>query len=137
MSVKRLAVLSVLFVTACKTPSATERMDSVISWLGTAGMTGEAWLRHTTPDIYTRQTLDLSRQSLLTIGDELFRTLPAGIDSAAVDSALTRSTGHIGLMAKLVGEKNSPDFRSMLDSLYADEKVVKQLADSVEAKDKR
>ena len=112
-------------------------MDSVISWIGTAGLTGEAWLRHTTPDKFTAQTLEESHNSLLDISSGLFKSLPAGIDSAGLDSALTRSKEHIGLMAKLVEQKNSPDFRSMLDSLLADEKVVKQLADSVEAKDKR
>lgn len=137
MSAKRLAVLSLLLTVACKSPSATEQMDSAISWIATAGMTGEAWLRHTTPDKYTRQTLELSHESLLGISSELFKSLPAGVDSAAVDSALTRSNEHIGLMAKLVEQKNSPDFRSMLDSLYADEKVVKQLSDTVEAKDKQ
>ena len=137
MSAKRLAVLSLVFATACKSPSATEQMDSVISWLGTAGLTGEAWLKHTTPDKYTRQTLDLSHDSLLDITSGLFKALPAGIDSAALDSALTRSTGHIGLMAQLVEQKNSPDFRSLLDSLYADEKLVKQFADSIEAKEEQ
>ncbi len=137
MSAKRLAVLSILLATACKSPSPTEQMDSVISWLGTAGLTGEAWLKHTTPDKYTSQTLDLSHDSLLDISSGLFKSLPAGIDSAALDSALTRSTGHIGLMSKLVEQKNSPDFRSMLDSLYGDEKIVKQFADSIEAKQEK
>jgi hypothetical protein len=137
MSAKRLAVLSILLATACKSPSPTEQMDSVISWLGTAGLTGEAWLKHTTPDKYARQTLDLSHDTLLDISSGLFKALPAGIDSAALDSALTRSTGHIGLMSKLVDQKNSPDFRSMLDSLYGDEKIVKQFADSIEAKEER
>lgn len=135
MRPKRLAVLLLFLTVACKSPSATEQMDSIISWLGTAGMAGEAWLRHTTPDKYTRQTLELSHETLIGISSELFESLPAGIDSAALDSALTRSNEHIGLMAKLVEQKNSPDFRSMLDSLYADEKVVKQIADSVEAKE--
>jgi hypothetical protein len=137
MSAKRLAVLFILLAAACKSPSATEQMDSVISWLGTAGLTGEAWLKHTTPDKYTRQTLDLSHDSLLDISSGLFKALPAGIDSAALDSALTRSTDHIGLMARLVEQKNSPDFRSLLDSLYADEKIVKQFADSIEAKEEQ
>ena len=137
MSTKRLAVLSLLLALACKSPSATEQMDSIISWLGTAGMTGEAWLRHTTPDKYSRQTLELAHESLIDIGSGLYKSLPAGIDSASLDSALTRSNEHIGLMAKLVEQKNSPGFRTMLDSLYSDEKLVKQFADSVEAKDKQ
>ena len=132
---RRPAVLSLLLVLACKPPTAAEQMDSIISWLGTAGMTGEAWLRHTTPDKYTRQTLDLTHDSLLDITSGLFKSLPAGIDSASLDSALTRSSEHIGLMSRLVEQKNSPDFRRLLDSLYSDEKVVKQFADSVEAKD--
>ena len=137
MSTKRFVVLSLLFVAACKSPSATEQMDSIISWLGTAGMAGEAWLRHTTPDKYTAHTLELAHNSVIDINSGLFKSLPAGIDSASLDSALTRSTAHIGLMQTLVEQKASPDFRMMLDSLYADEKVVKQFADSVEAKDKQ
>ncbi|HJQ10919.1 MAG TPA: hypothetical protein VJ840_07790 [Gemmatimonadaceae bacterium] len=136
MRTKRLAVVAILLALACKPPSATEQMNSVISWLGTAGMAGEAWLRQTTPDKYTAQTLELSRTSLIDIGSGLFKSLPAGIDSASLDSALTRSSEHIGLMAKLVAQKNSPDFRTLLDSLYSDEKLVKQFADSIEAKDK-
>ena len=137
MSTKRLVVLLLFLALACKPPTASEQMDSIISWIGTAGMAGEAWLRHTTPDKYTRQTLELSNNSLIDINSGLFKSLPAGIDSASLDSALTRSSVHIGLMAKLVEQKNSPDFRTLLDSLYADEKVVKQFADSVEAKDKQ
>ncbi len=133
MRTKRLAVVSTLFALGCKPPSATEQMSSLVSWIGTAGMVANAWLNHATPDKYTRQTLELSHQSMLQIGSGLFKSLPTGIDSAALDTALTRSSGHIALMAKLVEQKNSPDFRTLLDSLYADEKVVKQFADSVEA----
>jgi len=110
-------------------------MDSILSWVATAGMAGEAWLRHTTPDKYTSQTLELTNQTLIDIGSGLFKSLPAGIDSAALDTALTRSSEHIGLMAKLVEQKNSPDLRTLLDSLYSDERVVKLFADSVQAKE--
>jgi hypothetical protein len=137
MSTKRLVVPALLLALACKPPSATERMDSIISWLGTAGLTGEAWLRHTTPDKYSRQTLELAHKSLIDIGSGLYKSLPPGIDSASLDSALARSNEHIGLMATLVEQKNAPDFRTLLDSLYSDEKLVKQFADSVEAKDKK
>ena len=135
MSTKRFVVLSLFLALGCKPPSAAEQMDSAVSWLATAGMAAEAWLRHASPDKYTKQTLELSHDSLLDIGSSLFKSLPAGIDSAAVDSALSRSTAHIGLMAQLVQQKDSPDFRALLDSLYADERVVKQLADKVEAKE--
>ena len=136
MGTKPLAIVLLLFALACKPPSASEQMDSAVSWVASAGMAAEAWLRHATPDKYTKQTLDLSHDSLLDIGSSLFKSLPAGIDSATVDSALTRSSTHIGLMAQLVERKDSPDFRALLDSLYADERVVKQLSDSVEAKEK-
>ena len=136
MAAKLLAVVLLVSALACKPPSASEQMDSIISWIGAAGMVGEAWLRHTTPDKYTAHTLELAHNSLIDINSGLFKSLPAGIDSAALDSALTRSSAHIGLMQTLVEQKASPDFRTMLDSLYSDEKVVKQFADSVEAKDK-
>jgi hypothetical protein len=137
MGLKLFATVLLISTLACKSPSATEQMDSALSWIGTAGMVGEAWLRHTTPDKYTRQTLELTNKSLIDIGSGLFKSLPAGIDSASLDSALTRSNEHIGLMAKLVEQKNSPDFRTLLDSLYAEEKLVKEFADSIEAKEKQ
>jgi hypothetical protein len=112
-------------------------MDSILSWIATASMAGEAWLRHTTPDKYTSQTLDLSHDSLLDISSTLFKSLPSGIDSASLDSVITRSSGHVALMAKLVEQKNAPDFRMLLDSLYSEERVVKQIADSVEAREKQ
>jgi hypothetical protein len=37
-------------------------------------------------------------------------------------------------MARLIAAKNVPDFGRQLDSLGADEKLVKQLADSIEHK---
>jgi hypothetical protein len=37
-------------------------------------------------------------------------------------------------MARLVEAKNSPAFLSQLDSLRLDEKLVKQLSDSIESK---
>jgi len=135
MAAKLLPIGLLISALACKPPSASEQMDSAVSWVGTAGMAGEAWLRHASPDKYTRQTLELSHKSLIDIGTSLLKSLPAGIDSATVDSALARSSTHIALMAQLVEQKNSPDFRTLLDSLYADERVVKQLADSVEAKE--
>lgn len=137
MGTKRFVVLSLSFALACKPPTATEQIDSIVSWLGTAGMLGEAWLRRTTPDKYTRQTLELTHQSLVDIRTGRFRSLPAGIDSASLDSFLTRVSRHIALMAKLVEQKNSPDFRTLLDSLHTDEKLLKQFANTVEAKDKQ
>lgn len=136
MGTKLLACVFLLFALACKAPSASEQMDSAVSWLGTAGMAAEAWLRHGSPDKYTKQTLELSHDSLLDIGSALFKSLPAGIDSATVNSALTRSSAHIALMAQLVEQKDAPQFRSLLDSLYADERAVRRLADNVDARAK-
>jgi hypothetical protein len=106
-------------------------MDSIQSWLATAGMAGDAWLRHTTPDKYSRQTLELSRQTLLQISGDLLKSLPHSVDSATLDSVLTRSRAHVAQMAQLIGEKDAPDFARQLDSLRADQKIIKQLSDSI------
>jgi hypothetical protein len=134
MRLKRFLVVPLLFLAACKPPSPAEQMDSAISWLATAVMTGEAWLRHTTPDKYTRQTLELSHDTLLQISDDLLKSPPSGIDTASLDSVLTRTRGHIAQMARLVEAKNSPAFLTQLDSLRAGERIVKQLSDSSEPK---
>ena len=93
MRVKRLLVLPVVIVAACKSPTPTEQMDAIQSWLATAEMVGEAWLRHTTPDKYSRQTLELSHETLLQISSDLLKSPPPSVDSATLDNILARSRG--------------------------------------------
>jgi hypothetical protein len=131
--VKRLLVISIALVAACKSPTPAEQMDSIQSWLATARMAGAAWLRHTTPDKYTRQTLELSQQTMLQISSDLLKSPPHSVDSATLDSVLTRSRGHVAQMARLIEEKDAPDFARQLDSLRADQKLIKQLSDGIES----
>lgn len=133
MRVKGLVVVSIALATACKSPTPAEQMDSVLSWVATAGMAGQAWLRHTTPDKYTRETLELSDQTLLQISTELLKSPPKSVDSAALDSILTSSREHIAQMARLIEAKDAPAFGNELDSLRADEKIIKQLSDSAQS----
>jgi hypothetical protein len=134
MRMKRLLIISVVAVTACKSPTPAEQMDSIQSWLATAEMVGEAWLRHSTPDKYSRQTLDLSRETLLQISSDLLKSPPHSVDSASLDSILTRSRVNVAQMARLIQAKDAPDFARQLDSLRADQKLVKQLSDSIESR---
>jgi hypothetical protein len=131
--VKRSLVVPLLFMLACKPPTPAEQMDSIVSWVSTAGMAGDAWLRHTTPDKYTRQTLELSNQTLLQIGGELLESPRPVVDSAVLAGVLTRSRFHIAQMARLVEQKNAPDFKTQLDSLRVDQRLIKQLSDSIES----
>jgi hypothetical protein len=132
--VKRLLLVSLILAAACKPPTPAEQMDSVLSWIGTAGMAGDAWLRHTTPDAYTRQTLELSARTLEQTSKDLLKSPPPAVDTAALDSALTRSSTRIARMAALIAAKNAPGFSRQLDSLRADQKAIKALADSSESK---
>jgi hypothetical protein len=134
MRAKRLLVLSLTLATACKPPTPAEQLDSILSWVGTAGMVGDAWLRHTTPDTYSRQTLELSSATVRQTSNDLLKSPPAGIDTAALDSALTKSAATITRMATLITAKNSPEFARQLDSLRADQKVLKRLSDTIESK---
>lgn len=106
-------------------------MDSIQSWLATAQMAGEAWLRRTTPDKYTRQTLELSRETLFKISNNLLASLPPATDSAALDSLLVRSRGRVDKMARSIAARNAPEFARQLDSLRADEKLVKARSESM------
>jgi hypothetical protein len=130
---ERLLAIPLLVLLACKQPTPAEQLDSILSWLATAGMAGDAWLRHTTPDRYTRETLELSHQTIAQISDDLLRSPGPGMDTASLDSLLTRSRGRVAQMARFVEAKNSPAFATELDSLRADEKLVKQLADSADS----
>jgi hypothetical protein len=133
MRMKRLLIIFVVAVTACKSPTPAEQMDSIQSWLATAEMVGEAWLRHTTPDKYSRQTLELSRETLLQISSDLLKSPPHSVDSASLETILTRSRVNVAQMARLIQAKDAPDFARQLDSLRADQKLVKQLSDSIES----
>jgi hypothetical protein len=109
-------------------------MDSILSWIATAGMAGGAWLRHTTPDTYTRQTLELSHKTLEQISKDLLASPLPATDTAALDSVLTRSRARIARMAALITARNSPEFSHELGLLHADQLIVKQFADSVGSK---
>jgi hypothetical protein len=126
-------LVALALVTSCKSPTPADEMDSILSWVSTAGTAGEAWLRHTTPDKYTRETLELSDQTILEISSELLKSPPPSLDSLVLDTVVTRTRLHIAEMARLVEAKNSPEFARDLDSLRADEKLIKQLSDSIEA----
>jgi hypothetical protein len=134
MRTKRLLVLSLILAAGCKPPTPAEQMDSILSWIGTAGMAGDAWLRHTTPDTYTRQTLELSSETLGQISKDLLESPPAMVDTAALHRVLTETSKRITRMAALISAKDAPDFARQLDSLRTDQKTVKALADSIEAK---
>jgi hypothetical protein len=134
MRLERLLVLPVLFCLACKPPTPGDQMDSLLSWLATARMTGESWLHNTTPDAYSRQTLELSGEKIGQIASDLLKSPPSGVDTATLDTLFRRSGVRVKAMARLIAAKNAPDFGRQLDSLGADEKLVKQLADSIEHK---
>lgn len=130
MRLKRPFVLAITLLAACKPPTPEEQMDSIKSWLATSEMVADGWLRHSTPDKYSRQTLELAHETLAQISTGQLPFLPPAVDSAMRD-ALARSRGHIDRMARLIEAKNSPDFRRQLDSLRADEKIVKQISDDM------
>jgi hypothetical protein len=134
MRTKRLLLLSFILAAACKPPTPAEQMDSVLSWIGTAGMAGDAWLRHTTPDTYTRQTLELSSETLGQISKDLLESSPGAVEPAALDSLLTASRRRIARMAALIMAKDVPDFARQLDSLRADQKTLKAFADTIKSK---
>jgi hypothetical protein len=133
MRAKRLLLLPSVVFLACKPPTPAEQIDSVLSWIGTAGMAGVAWLRHTTPDTYTRQTLELSQKRLVQISHDLLEAPPPNTDVAVLNDVLTRSRGRVARMAALIAAKNAPDFARELDSLRADQKVIKRLSDTIKS----
>jgi len=96
-------------------------------------MAGDAWLRHTTPDKYTSQTLKLSDEMLLQTGSDLLKSHPPSIDSAAFDRALTSTRFNIAEMARFVEAKEADRFRQPWDSLRIYLKIMKDFSDSAES----
>ena len=133
MRMKRLLLFTLVSTVACKPPTAGERMHSILSWVGTAKMAGEAWLRHTTPDTYTRQTLELSRESIQQVSSDLLESPPPRVNTAVLDSALTRSRDQIARMAAFITAKNAPALARELDSLRANQEFLKQISSDIES----
>ena len=133
MRVKRFLVVPLLLAVACKPPTPAEQMQRLTSWTATARMVGDAWLWRTTPDTYTRQTLELSDHMLLETGSQLLESPPPSIDSATLDSVLARTRFQIREMARRVEEKAAPEFRQPWDSLAIYEKMLKQMSEKVES----
>lgn len=133
MRTKRLLLLSLILVAACKPSTPAEQMDSILSWIGTASMAGDAWLRHTTPDTYTRQTLELSSKTLGRIVSDLLESPPPAIDTVVLDSVVTGTSRRIARMAALIRAKDAPDFARELDLLRTDQKIVKRFSGSLES----
>lgn len=135
MRLKRL-VVPLLLAIGCKPPTPAEQLDSIVSWVSTAKMAGDAWLRRTTPDKYTRQTLELSDQMLLETGSQLLKSAPATLDTAAFDRALTSTRFNIAEMARFVEEKDAGRFRQPWDSLRIYLKTMKDFSDSAASAEK-
>jgi len=133
MRAKRFSIVTLLLALACKPPTPAEQMDSIVSWVSTARMAGDAWLRHTTPDKYTSQTLQLSDQMLLQTGSELLKSPPPAIDSAAFDRALTSTRFNISEMSRFVDARDASQFRQPWDSLLVYLKVMKDYSDKLES----
>ena len=129
MPAKRFLVVPLLLAMGCKPPTPSEQMDTIVSWVSTAKMAGDAWLGHTIPDKYTAQTLELSDQMLLQTGSELLKSHPPSIDSAAFYHALTSTRSNIAEMARLVEAKEADRFRVPWDSLRIYLKVMKDFSD--------
>jgi hypothetical protein len=129
----RLVWCSSVALVGCRTPTPGEQLDGVRSWLATADMAAQAWVNHTTPEKYTRQTLELAQQSVEQIAAELLQSPPSGVDSASLDSLLTRSTRRIDRMARLVTSRNSPEVRIDLDSLRIEENAVHEIAERLKS----
>jgi len=133
MGAKRFLVVPLLLAMGCKPPTPSEQMDTIVSWVSTAKMAGDAWLRHTTPDKYTSQTLKLSDEMLLQTGSELLKSHPPSIDSAAFDRALTSTRFNIAEMARFVDAKEADRFRQPWDSLRIYLRIMKDFSDSAES----
>jgi len=117
-----------------KTPSEKEIVDSMVSWIGTADMASQAWLKHTTFDRYTLETLELSAEKLGDQQKQLQETgalKSSGYGSPGLDSAATRAAHSMITIAGLVGENDAPDVRIQLDSLRAAKKIVLAASDSL------
>jgi hypothetical protein len=96
-------------------------------------MTAQAWLNHTTPEKYTRQTLELSGESIRKTAGELMKSPPASIDSASLDSVLTGGSDRIARIDTLVTNRDAPRVRLELDSLRIEEKTVRGITDRLKS----
>jgi hypothetical protein len=118
--------------TGCKSPTSAEQMQTILSWMSTADMAAQAWVNHTTPEKYTRETLELSEETIRQTADDVLKSPLVGVDTSGLDSLLARSSGRIAQMARLIQSRNSPDVIRELDSLRVEKSAIKNIADKLE-----
>jgi len=117
---------------ACsKPPDPAETLKSVSSWLATASMAGDAWVVHSTPNPFTRNTL---RRARLSVSDEqkiLFTEAVPPVDTAALRASLDRAKNTLATMETLIDSKEVLQFPAALALLKSDAQRVKQMSDSI------
>ena len=96
-------------------------------------MAAQAWVNHTTPEKYTRQTLVLAHETIETTADQLLASPPAEMDTASLHRLLMASGDRIAQMARFVQSRNAPAVSAQLDTLRAETKTVGQIADRTKA----
>ena len=128
------ACIAGLVAIGCKPPTPDEQLDNARSWLATADMAAQAWLNRTTPDRYTRQTLQLSRENVRQMADGLRKSPAPGADTHSIDSLLTRSGSRVDRIAALVTSRNAPELRIQLDSLRVEERSVHEIAERLKSR---
>lgn len=121
-----------LLASACsRKPDPAETLKSVSSWLATASMAGDAWVVHSTPNPFTRNTL---RRARLTVADEqeiLFTKAVPPVDTASLRVSLDRAKNTLARMEQLIDAKDAMQFPPALALLKADAERVKKMSDSI------
>lgn len=118
-----------LLLACAKSPSEKDVVDSMVSWIGTGDMAAQAWLNHSTLDRYTRETLELSAQTLDQQLDQLKESAPR--HSLQLDSAVANARHSMTQIAGLIAAKNAPAVQPQLDSLRAAKRIVLAISDSL------
>ncbi|WP_375506968.1 hypothetical protein [uncultured Nostoc sp.] len=134
-------LLILTLLASCSGKSSVEDMEketkNISSWVATANMVGDAWIRHVVPNKYAEQTLKKSTEELRKEKDKIDKIkLSKDVtehDKSLLLAEVIQITNKTEEMSRAVGEKNRLEVRQKLGELAAEERSLNKLKKSSKA----
>ena len=134
-------LLILTFLASCSGKTSVEDMEKetqdISSWVATANMVGNAWLRNVVPNKYAEQTLKKATEELRKEKDKIDKIkLSKDVtehDKSRLLAEIIQLGNKIEEMSRYVGQKNRSEVQQKLGELAVEERSLNKLKKSSKA----
>ena len=131
-------LLILILLASCSGKNSAEDIDKEIqnisSWVATANMVGDAWVRDVVPNKYAEQTLKKSTEKLRKEKDKIDKIKLSKVvtehDKLLLLAEVIQLANKTEEMSRAVGQKNRLEVRQKLGELAAEERSLNKLKKS-------